>query len=117
MGEGWFSIDLVPMDRSWVYILRLLSGTYYVGACHDLPRRIRQHWSGEGSRQTVIDPPISLVYSDEHPNFVLARRREAQLKRWSRAKKEALIRGDIESLKALAKRRRSSSPRFTINGD
>jgi len=107
MGEGWFNIDLALMDRSWVYILRLLSGAYYVGACHDLPRRIRQHLSGAGSRQTVIDAPISLVYSEEHPNFVLARRREAQLKRWSRAKKEALILGDRNVLQALSKCRHS----------
>jgi predicted GIY-YIG superfamily endonuclease len=33
-------------------------------------------------------------------------RREQQVKRWTRAKKEALILGDIKRLKGLAKRRR-----------
>jgi putative endonuclease len=38
-------------------------------------------------------------------SFSEARRREAPLKRWSKAKKEALIRGDARSLKQLAKSR------------
>ncbi|MEW6510627.1 MAG: GIY-YIG nuclease family protein [Bacteroidota bacterium] len=89
----------------WVYILRLRSGSLYVGACRNLRRRYDQHLRGKGSRQTALDPPITIAYAEEHPTFVLARRREAQLKRWSRAKKEALIRGDLQELKALARRR------------
>jgi len=40
---------------------------------------------------------VDLLYSECHPTLVSARRREAPLKRWSRAKKEALIPADIQS--------------------
>jgi putative endonuclease len=49
------------------------------------------------------------VYSEEFDTLGKARRRENQIKRWSRAKKEALIRGDLQSLKALAKRRQAQT--------
>ncbi len=91
---------------SWVYILRLRSGSLYIGACRDLRHRFGQHLRGEGSRQTSLDPPVAIAYAEEHTNFVTARRREAQLKRWSRAKKEALIAGDLAQLHALARRRK-----------
>jgi predicted GIY-YIG superfamily endonuclease len=42
-----------------------------------------------------------MVYAEEHPTSVHAERREIQLKRWSRAKKEALIAKDLQLLKRL----------------
>jgi predicted GIY-YIG superfamily endonuclease len=44
-----------------------------------------------------------MVYSEEYETFGEARRRKAQVKRWSRAKKEALISGDLVTLRKLAK--------------
>ena len=49
---------------------------------------------------------ISLDYSESYKSFSEARRREAQLKRWTRAKKEALIEGDMEKLHLLSKPRK-----------
>jgi predicted GIY-YIG superfamily endonuclease len=48
---------------------------------------------------------VALVYSEEHPAFSSARRREAQVKRWTRAKKEALAAGNSAALHSLARRR------------
>jgi putative endonuclease len=48
------------------------------------------------------------VYSERHDSIREAIARERQLKRWTRAKKEALIVGDRETLKHLSKRRRKS---------
>ena len=42
-----------------------------------------------------------MVYAEEHQGQTAARAREQQLKRWTRAKKEALIAGDLAALKAL----------------
>jgi predicted GIY-YIG superfamily endonuclease len=42
-----------------------------------------------------------LVYAEEHSSLEVARAREQQLKRWTRAKKEALIAGDLRTLKRL----------------
>ena len=44
-----------------------------------------------------------LVYTEEYEDEHEARMREQQLHKWSRAKKEALIRGDKEALKSLSK--------------
>jgi predicted GIY-YIG superfamily endonuclease len=49
-----------------------------------------------------------MVYVEELPKFSGARKREAQVKRWSRAKKEALVVGDEATLHMLAASRESS---------
>ncbi len=94
-----------PMP-AWFYILRLISGGLYTGSTTNLPKRTKEHFSGKGSRTTSLDPPVALVYSEELPKIEEARTREAQVKDWTRAKKEALIRGDVETLRKLAMRRK-----------
>jgi predicted GIY-YIG superfamily endonuclease len=89
-----------------VYILRCADGTLYVGSTSDLTERERRHNEGRGATYTASRTPVQLVYSEEHPSRLAAQRREAQLKRWSRAKKEALIEGDRSRLHVLARRRR-----------
>ena len=88
------------------YILRLKSGALYVVATTDLTQRYKDHCSGKACRTTSLDPPVAVVYSEELETFSDARRREAQVKRWSREKREALARDDHETLHQLAKRRR-----------
>jgi putative endonuclease len=51
----------------------------------------------------MLDPSIKLVHSESLPTFSDARKREAQIKRWSRAKKEALVAGDMVKLRNLSK--------------
>jgi putative endonuclease len=72
------------------YILRLRSGRLYPGSTTDLGRRLEEHHTGKGGRTTALDPPAALVFQEEYATFADAHRREAQVKRWSRAKKEAL---------------------------
>ncbi len=88
---------------AWFYILRLQPGSLYPGATADLKQRYEEHSAKRACRTTTIDPPIALVYSEEYETFSEARRREAQVKRWSRAKKEALVSGDLTTLHELAK--------------
>ena len=92
------------------YILRLRSGALYPGSTTDLDRRLAEHRSGTGGRTTQLDPPVQLSYSEEHLTFSEARRREAQVKRWTRAKKEALVAGNKSLLHKLAKRRAHANP-------
>jgi len=87
----------------WLYILRLKSGQLYIGSTTDLDQQYKDHCLGKACRATSLDPPISLVYSEELETFSDARKREAQVKRWSRAKKEALVSGDLTKLKDLSK--------------
>ena len=85
---------------AWFYILRLQSGSLYIGATKNLKKRYAEHSAGSAGRTTSLDPPVSLVYSEEQESFSKARQREAQIKRWSRAKKEALVAGDKDKLRA-----------------
>ncbi len=47
--------------------------------------------------------PVKLVYWEPYQNLDDAIKRERQIKRWSRSKKEALIKGEFETLKKLSK--------------
>jgi putative endonuclease len=89
-----------------VYFLRLRSGTLYIGASENLEPRLEDHAAGRACRTTQLDPPVALLRVEIHSTFAAARRREAQLKRWSRAKKEALVGGDAASLRTLSRSRR-----------
>jgi predicted GIY-YIG superfamily endonuclease len=90
---------------AWLYILRLKSGNLYIGATTDLQQRCREHFEGKACRTTKIDTPLALVHSEKFVDNLEARRREAQIKRWSRAKKEALVCGELEKLRELSKSR------------
>jgi predicted GIY-YIG superfamily endonuclease len=48
---------------------------------------------------------VKLIFQEDFPDIRQAHEFERQIKKWSRAKKEALIRRDWDALPALAKRR------------
>ena len=93
---------------AWFYILRLKSGALYIGATTDLNQRYKDHCSGKACRTTSLDPPVTLLYSEKLETFSEARKREAQIKHWTRAKKEALISGDKVILKKLSRSKKSN---------
>lgn len=86
----------------WVYILQSADGTYYVGQSCDLPERLRKHRLGLGSKHTHDHAAPRLVYAEPLNDLIAAVQRERQLKRWSRAKKAALVRGDLTTLRRLS---------------
>jgi len=79
-------------DR-FCYLVRCADGSLYVGIATDLEERLREHNAGEGARYTARRKPVELVWSEHNTSRAAARSREAQIKRWSRAKKEALVGG------------------------
>jgi predicted GIY-YIG superfamily endonuclease len=85
-----------------------VSKTLYIGVTYALDQRIDAHQSGKGADWTRVHPGAQVVYSESYPTLGLARKREIQLKKWSRAKKEALIAGNVAMLKNLS--RRKSAP-------
>ena len=91
---------------AWFYILRLKSGQLYIGSTTELDRRFEEHVTGRACRTTKLDPPVDPLYSEVFETFAEARRREAQVKRWSRAKKESLVSGDMNKLRELSKSRK-----------
>jgi predicted GIY-YIG superfamily endonuclease len=90
----------------WIYILRCADGSLYVGHTDDLNGRERTHNEGRGGTYTSRRKPVRLIYSEEFATLREARNRERQLKRWSGAKKEALIARDTTQLKRLSGCRR-----------
>jgi len=90
---------------TWVYIVKCSDGSYYTGVAHEsLERRIGAHNAGTYGGYTSTRRPVRLVFSQDFDRVTDAIAAERQIKRWSRAKKEALIRGDFDALRKLAKR-------------
>ena len=93
-----------------VYILQCANGQYYVGSTTSIVKRVKEHQQADealyrGAKFTKEHQPVELVYTEDYEDDHMARMREQQLHGWSRAKKEALIRGDIDALKQLAKKK------------
>ena len=91
----------------YVYILRCQDRSLYIGECDELMRRVDRHNEGRGCAYTASRLPVTLVYSEQFASRIDAVKRERQLKRWTREKKEALIAGDWHNLKRLSRSRQS----------
>jgi len=74
-----------------VYIVRCRDGKLYTGITTNLNQRVKDHNRGKGCKYTAYRRPVRLVYSGPFPDRSSAMKREAQIKRWSRRKKEAFI--------------------------
>lgn len=74
-----------------VYILQTADGTLYTGMTNDLPRRLAAHSTGCGAKYTRSRLPVSLVYQESVLSRGEALRREAAIKRLTRAQKLSLI--------------------------
>jgi putative endonuclease len=88
-------------------MLRCADASYYVGTAtgDDLTRRIAEHNSGAYPGYTSTRRPVHLVWSEHFARITDAIAVERQVKGWTRAKKEALIKGDWRQLQQLSKRR------------
>ena len=89
----------------WVYLLRCADGSYYAGHTDDLDKRIGEHSTGVCGGYTATRLPVELVWNQECATRIEALGFERQIKGWSRAKKEALIRGDWGEISRLASNR------------
>jgi len=101
------------VKRLYVYILLCTDNSYYVGVTNNLENRMKQHNEGDNiTSYTYFRRPCKLVYWEavENPNKAIAR--ETQIKKWGRAKKEALIHGDTNQLHQLAKCKNDSNHTF-----
>jgi putative endonuclease len=75
----------------FVYMVRCVDGTLYTGYALDPAGRAQVHNRGRGARYTAGRRPVALVYAEAWETKSAALRREHELKRWPRARKEALI--------------------------
>lgn len=80
------------MEKPWqLYILRCGDGTLYTGIAVDARKRLEMHRSGKGAKYTRGRGPLELVYVEQCGDHPAALRRELEVKKLSRAEKEALI--------------------------
>ena len=118
-----FRLTMVPSKRSasrdhpskghsstgrlmwYLYILRCKDGNLYTGVTTDIPRRVTRHNSKKASKYTRIRTPVTLVYKETYRTRSKALIREAQIKRWSKKKKLALINHNSSQLIELSKSR------------
>ncbi|MCP3419682.1 MULTISPECIES: GIY-YIG nuclease family protein [Bradyrhizobium] len=94
----------------YVYMLRCADESFYVGSAtgDDLAPRIEQHDTGAFPGYTHNRRPVVLVWSEYFERITDGTAAERQIKGWSRAKKEALIRLDWATISRLAHRRRTT---------
>ena len=98
------------MKFYYVYILLCSDESYYVGVTNSIERRFAQHQAGiSKSCYTYSRRPVELKYVEVFESITSAIAYEKKLKGWSRAKKQALINGDINLLKELSKSKNDSS--------
>ncbi len=92
---------------AFVYMLLCADDSYYIGSAtgNDLSKRVNEHATGAYQGYTYSRRPVRLVWFEHFDRITDAIAIERKIKGWSRAKKEALIRGDWVDIKLRAKRR------------
>lgn len=87
----------------YFYILRCSDNTLYCGQTNNLQKRLQEHNfdKHKSARYLRGKKPVKLVYSEKYPTLQEAMKREWQVKKWTKAKKEALINGDFKLPKKL----------------
>ena len=111
--------NLLPMREYATYILRCSDNSFYTGVTNNIEVRFGQHKAGINTDcYTYKRRPLELAHVEYFDDIRDAIAREKQIKTWSRAKKEALICGDEESLMENAKKKNwNKSSSFSLGVD
>lgn len=81
----------------YIYIAESRFKHFYTGITTSPKSRIIKHNLGKGSQMATQQGPFTLVYvSKEFLDKSAARKREAQIKRWTKEKKNKLIKREWE---------------------
>ena len=77
----------------YFYILRCKDNSLYCGMTSNLQNRLKEHNSSgaKGAKYLRGKKPVTVVYSEQYPDIASAMRREAEVKKWPKAKKEGLV--------------------------
>jgi putative endonuclease len=75
----------------FTYILLCHDGSLYTGSTNNVTKRFKDHMEGRGARYTIGHKPKKIVYQEKFATRSEAMKREAEIKKWSKSKKEALI--------------------------
>jgi putative endonuclease len=98
------------MKAMYVYILECSDNSYYTGVTNNADKRLIEHNQGlDNSCYTFSRRPVKMVFCERFNAPKQAIAFEKKLKGWSRAKKEAIIKGDWDKLPGLSKSKYRSS--------
>ena len=75
----------------YFYLARCSNGSLCSGYCKDLKSREEMHNSGKGAKYTRAHLPVKIIYSEEFDTVSEALKREAQVKKFPKSRKEELI--------------------------
>ena len=81
------------MTKWYFYIARCKDKSLYIGITHNIEKRIKRHNQGYGAYWVKQHGEGKIVYTESFNTYLEAHRRELQIKKWSRKKKENLIKG------------------------
>jgi putative endonuclease len=81
----------------FVYILRTSGNTLYTGQTNNLERRLKEHRdkTSKSAKYVRYFKTVELVYQEKWATRAEAMRRETELKKLTRKKKDDLISGNI----------------------
>jgi predicted GIY-YIG superfamily endonuclease len=94
------------MNNFFVYMLKCSDGSYYIGHTDNIEKRLWEHAHKKFDGYTSARLPVTFVWGQRFVSRESAFVVERKLKKWSRAKKEALIQGDWATISKLASRRK-----------
>lgn len=75
----------------YLYILLCKNNKLYTGISRDPEARFLLHCEGKGAKYTQRNKPIKIVYTEKFKNLSGAMKREREIKKWCREKKDDLI--------------------------
>ncbi|MDX8381850.1 MAG: GIY-YIG nuclease family protein [Ghiorsea sp.] len=75
----------------YLYMIRCKGDMLYTGITTDVSRRFSEHQAGKGAKFLRGKSPLELVYQQQAGNHSEALKLEINIKKFSKAEKEALI--------------------------
>jgi len=84
-------VKKILQGKWFLYIAECRDKTLYTGIAKDVARRIKEHNTTAWCKYTRSRKPVKLVYCEKCGDCSTARKREYEVKRWSREKKQELI--------------------------
>ena len=75
------------------YLARCSDDSLYSGSCVDLRAREKTHNEGKGAKYTRSRLPVRFVHHETFETKSEAMKREAEVKRWPKLRKEKLVTG------------------------
>lgn len=81
----------------YLYILLCSDGSFYTGSTNNIEKRFKDHLEGRGARYTKSHKPIKIIYTEKFATKSEALRREAEIKKWPKHKKEYIIARSVKN--------------------